>query len=170
MAPAKRVKTRPIVLRGPRRGDLPRIGKLFSELGGRPLTTDATANRLRLVAEDPDQAVVVASADGEVVGVLGFRIRHNLEEVSHYGEVSLLIVAEEWRQHGIGRLLMKRAEALARKRRCVGLWLVTGFGREAEAHAFYRRLGFEENGVRMVRPFADRTIAKSTRASARTRA
>jgi GNAT superfamily N-acetyltransferase len=141
------------IVRPARRSDLPRIAELLSMFTGEVLSAKEVGNRFDLVSSDRDQALLVASVDGEVAGLLGFRIRHNLESVSHYGEVSILVVGENWRRKGIGRILVGHAEVLARKRKCVGLWLVSGFGREAEAHQFYKRSGFRRTGVRFVKRF-----------------
>ena len=138
-----------------RRSDIKAIAALLTELSGRPVSVRAAANRIALVAADSEQTLLVARAAGEVVGLLAFRIRHNIESVSHYGEVSAVVVRSDWRKTGVGRALMERAERLARRRRCLGLWLVSGFGRERKAHKFYERYGFECTGFRFVKPFDD---------------
>ncbi len=48
---------------------------------------------------------------------------------------------------------MDFAEKLARDQGCIGTWLVSGFGREEEAHHFYRALGYEITGYRFVKKF-----------------
>jgi GNAT superfamily N-acetyltransferase len=117
-----------------------------------PLTAKEAANRFRMITGDPEQALFVATADGVVAGLLAFRVRHNLESVSHYGEVAAIAVDPAWRNQGIGAARLAHAEKLAKRRKCIGLWLVTGFGREEEAHKFYARLGFSKTGVRFVKP------------------
>ncbi|MDW9404888.1 GNAT family N-acetyltransferase [Pseudomonas soli] len=54
--------------------------------------------------------------------------------------VELLVVPERMRGQGCGRELMARAEALARKKGCGGIWLDTF---SFQAPDFYRQLGFE---------------------------
>ena len=49
--------------------------------------------------------------------------------------------------------MMDYADNLARDMGCKGMWLVSGFAREEEAHKFYKRLGYEINGYRLIRPF-----------------
>ena len=56
-------------------------------------------------------------------------------------------------QKGVGRYMMDYADELARDLGCTGMWLVSGFGREEEAHDFYKRLGYAINGYRFIRPF-----------------
>jgi GNAT superfamily N-acetyltransferase len=137
--------------------DLGRIAKLMAVFTGREPSRREIKNRFALITKHPDQTLWVATVDESVVGLLGFRIRHNLESVSQYGEVSILVVDQDWRRKGIGRLLLDHAEKLSRKNRCVGLWLVSGFGREQEAHRFYDRAGFSRTGIRFVKPLASET-------------
>jgi len=86
--------------------------------------------------------------------VLGFRIREkNLGEVSRYGEISLIVVDEGAPQRGIERCMMEYVEQLADQEGCVGTWLVSGFGREEQAHRSYKELGYEVTGYRFVKPF-----------------
>ena len=49
--------------------------------------------------------------------------------------------------------LAGRGSAAVLRGQCLGLWLVSGFGREEEAHRFYRRCGFEATGCRFVKRF-----------------
>jgi GNAT superfamily N-acetyltransferase len=132
--------------------DLTAVRSLLSVFGAEQSSAEAISKRLTLISQHPDQSLWVAKANGHVRGFLGFRIRHNLEAASEYGEVSIIVVDECWRKKGVGQLLLNHAEALARKHGCIGLWLVSGFGRESEAHSFYERAGFSKTGFRFVKP------------------
>jgi hypothetical protein len=48
---------------------------------------------------------------------------------------------------------MEFAENLAAEQGCIGTWLVSGFGREEQAHKFYKELGYEITGYRFVKRF-----------------
>ena len=95
-------------------------------------------DRLRAVDRSPIDSLYLCEEDGTVVGVLGSRIRENLEEVSRYGEISLIVVHEGARQRGIRLFIMEYAEKLAGQEGCVGTWPVGGFGCEEQAHRFYK--------------------------------
>jgi ribosomal protein S18 acetylase RimI-like enzyme len=62
--------------------------------------------------------LVLAVADREVVGLLGFTIEEDQpfvrEDVRRYGHVTDLVVHEAWRGRGVGRRLLEEAERLAR--------------------------------------------------------
>jgi GNAT superfamily N-acetyltransferase len=142
-----------IKIRFARDYDKPRFAELMSVFtDGRRLTPREVDNRFRLIRRDSGQALLVATAGGFVVGILAFRIRHNLESVSQYGEIATIAVDAAWRKQGVGAALVLYAEKLAKRRKCIGLWLVSGFAREEQAHQFYERLGFIQTGVRFIKP------------------
>jgi ribosomal protein S18 acetylase RimI-like enzyme len=80
--------------------DEPRYAELMAVFTDRPLTPKACRNRFALIASHPDHELIVATVQDAVVGMLVFRIRHNFEEVSHYGEIATIVVDPDWRQRG----------------------------------------------------------------------
>jgi GNAT superfamily N-acetyltransferase len=140
-----------LTLRHANSGDIPALRRLLGQLSGHEPSPQQVEDRLALVAHSPNDSLYVCEQGGVVVGALGFRIRENLEEVSRYGEISLIAVEERARQRGIGRFLMQYAEKLAAREGCKGTWLVSGFGREEQAHRFYEELGYRATGYRFVK-------------------
>jgi GNAT superfamily N-acetyltransferase len=134
-------------------GDIKALCGLMEALSGRAISPEQMRNRLEFVAESRVDSLFVCEADGRIVGLLGFRLRENLEEMSRYGEISAIVVEPDDRGRGIGRFMMDYAEKLAKEQGCKGTWLVSGFGREQPAHKFYKRLGYQINGRRFVKPF-----------------
>jgi GNAT superfamily N-acetyltransferase len=124
-------------------------------LSGHHMSESDMANRLKLIEESPIDTLYVCENGERIVGCLGFRIRENIEEPvpNHYGEISVVVVNSATRRKGIGRFMMRYAEKLARERNCIGTWLVSGYGREEQAHIFYKELGYEINGYRFVKLF-----------------
>lgn len=57
--------------------------------------------------------------------------------------VDLVVVPEGLRGQGLGRQLLQKAEEIARKRGCKGMWLYTA---TFQAPGFYEKLGFERFG------------------------
>ncbi|MGE5397084.1 MAG: GNAT family N-acetyltransferase [Chitinophagales bacterium] len=139
-------------LRPAQESDLPALARLMSELSGENMTIEAMRNRLDFITHSLFDSIYVCEDDERVVGTFAFRIRENIESVSRYGEISAIIVEPAERNRGIGRRLMELAETLAREYGCIGTWLVSGFGREEEAHQFYRNLGYETTGYRFRKP------------------
>ncbi len=106
---------------------------------------DETAN-----ASGLDQAVFIAESAGERLGVV-----HVLEATSgltgeRQGYVATLAVSERGEGRGIGRALMTEAEAWCRER---GLNLIAldVFAQNIGARAFYARLGYVEETLKMIK-------------------
>jgi ribosomal protein S18 acetylase RimI-like enzyme len=134
--------------------DISALCSLMEALSGQAISPEQMLNRLKFVAESKVDSLFVCEEDSLIVGLLGFRIRENLEEMSSYGEISAIVVDPDDRRRGVGRFMMDYAEKLAKERGCKGTWLVSGFGREKEAHKFYKQLGYQITGRRFVKPFS----------------
>ena len=74
----------------------------------------------------PFDFLYVYEEEETIFGLLGFRIRENLEGVTRYGEISIISVDSTIRRKGIGHILMDYAEQLAKIHNCIGTWLVSG--------------------------------------------
>ena len=133
--------------------DVAELCRLMVELGGHAISPAQMMNRLQFVGESKFDSLYVCEEEGKILGLLGFRIRENLEEVSRFGEVSAIVVYPDGRRRGVGLFMMDYAEKLAKELGCKGMWLVSGFGREEEAHGFYKDLGYRINGYRFVKLF-----------------
>lgn len=128
------------------------IRKLLIQLGEEEEQSD-NANIYDFARKYPSSEVYVYEESGGIIGLLGFRLRQNLEDGSQYGEVSIIVVDENHRRKGIGKKLFDFAEDLAKKHGCKGTWLVSGLHRSSEAHKFYEELGYEVTGYRFVKKF-----------------
>jgi len=111
------------------------------------------AQAFERVARDPNLALVVAEADGEVVGCLQLCI---LPGLSSQGASRALIedvrVASHCRSRGIGEQLVQWAVAEAQSRGCKLVELLTHNTR-VDAQRFYKRLGFAASHVGMTLRF-----------------
>ena len=91
--------------------------------------------------------LVVAEADGAVVGLASLHVSPSLEHDRPAAKLAALVVDERHRGAGVGRALVDELEAEARVRRCA-VFFVTTAERRADAHAFYERAGLEHTGRR----------------------
>ena len=64
----------------------------MTDLARHNVTPDDMLNRLQFVAESKIDSLYICEEDGKILGLLGFRIRENIEEVSRFGEVSAIVV------------------------------------------------------------------------------
>jgi GNAT superfamily N-acetyltransferase len=87
--------------------------------------------------------IVLAEAEGIVIAAMGFSLDEDAayvtEDVRRHGTVTDLVVQEDWRGRGVGRMLLEEAERLTReaglKRLVIGA-LVANDGAERAYRAF----------------------------------
>ena len=90
---------------------------------------------------------IVATLEKQVVGMCGVGRRVVIHRPAPLGRITALVVTKEAQGHGIGKMLVEAAEEWMRKGGCQ-LVEVTSNDRRAEAHAFYRHLGYERSSIR----------------------
>ncbi len=145
---------RHFVLRPARPTDARALARLFSDvraegryLVARPSAADDSyeAFFIRELIRDGQALVLVAEADGEVIGnVLITREPNNQQD--HLGTLSIC-VAQPWRDVGVGSALVSEAQRWARDRGLSKVALSV-FPDNERAIAVYRRAGFVREGVR----------------------
>jgi len=132
---------RPIAIRPATGEDAEAIAALSSPLGY-PSAAEKVRSRLESLLHRPDDAVWVAeTAEARVIGWVHVSVRR-LVENDPEAEIGGLIVDEEHRGSGAGRLLMERAEQWARAQGLPSVYLRSNVLRQA-AHAFYTKLGYQ---------------------------
>lgn len=135
-------------LRDAKPSDAPRLVELIRELGHE---IDEKQVRKNLTAlQKTRETPLVATLGKQVVGLCGIAARVMIHREAPIGRISPLVVAEEAQGHGIGRMLVEAAEEWMRKKGC-RLVEVTSNDRRAEAHAFYRHMGYERTSIRFAK-------------------
>ncbi len=132
-----------------RPGDLPAIVRMLADdpLGAKrerfetPLP-EGYLRAFEAIGRDPNNELVVACVDGEVVGVLQLTF---IPYLTYQGGWRALIEAmridSKHRSQGLGKAMFEWAIARARKRGCHVVQLTTDKAR-ADARRFYESLGF----------------------------
>lgn len=129
--------------------DLPRVVELLAQLSldeprerlGPPLP-ESYRSAFQEIAADPRQRLLVVEAQGRVIGTATLVIVPNLSHRGRpYALVENVVVDASARGAGYGEQLMRRALEEARRAGCYKLSLTSNKQR-ADAHRFYRRLGF----------------------------
>ena len=100
-------------------------------------------------AGEPGRFVYVAEFDGDVAGFVSG------EERTHWSGdrevyVGELAVSTQYEGHGVGRALITAVTEYAKRTGLTTVTLDTGAA-NTPARAFYRRLGFEEEAVKLSR-------------------
>jgi len=130
-------------IRPARSADAPAVGELLNQLGYPQDGRESTAARMRAWLDDAASASFVAEVQGEIRGVIAVHLCPFFERDGAWGRIVALVVAEEARGGGVGSRLVAAAEAFAAERGCLRME-VTSADRRADAHRFYRRLGYAD--------------------------
>ena len=124
------------------------LADLSTQLGY-PTSTIQSANRLGLILDSNEQAILLAClAAGTVVGwvhvFLAFRV-----ESDQFAEIGGFVVTEEFRRRGIGRCLLAAAEEWVIQSGITKLRIRSRSNR-VDTHTFYERLGFSKSKQQQV--------------------
>lgn len=144
----------PITFRRAELKDLPAIVDLLAddELGqqrevvGEPLA-ESYRTAFAAIEADPNQYLVVALKDAEVVGTLQLSFLPGLARNGAWrGQIEAVRIAASLRGSGAGKQMFEWAIAQCRARGCSLVQLTTD-KRRPEAHRFYEHLGFVASHV-----------------------
>ncbi|HUT68385.1 MAG TPA: GNAT family N-acetyltransferase [Dehalococcoidales bacterium] len=129
--------------------DIPRILELYRQLAFNPPPAGAPVpsmeeyrrvfNKMSAV---PGYRLLVAEEDGEILGTTVLVILPGFTHgVSPFAVVEYVVVDEQYRRRGIGKLLMDYVIARSKEAGCYKIMLTSDKRRE-QAHQFYKSLGF----------------------------
>ena len=138
-----------ITIREPSAADAPALSRLMGELGY-PSAAEEIPARLTALRRHPGVLTLVAELNGRVVGAMTTHVYPAIHMSAPTAQLTVLVVADELRGRGIGRQLVERAEAFAREHGATKISLTSAIHR-VEAHQFYKLLGYEHTGVRLVK-------------------
>jgi GNAT superfamily N-acetyltransferase len=135
-------------LRAAKPGDSRRLVALLDYLG-HPISEKMVRKNLAALAKRKETPLV-ATLDKQVVGLVGIHTTVTVHRDAPVGRITVLVVAKEAQRHGVGRLLVEEAERQLKKAGCK-IVEVTSNDRRAEAHAFYRHMGYERTSIRFMK-------------------
>jgi len=119
----------------------------YSELALKETLEDIEKNNRKIwFALDGSKVV------GFIAGVVRNQTEINRLEIGPHkvGEVADLYLDEEYRNKGIGTEMLKIAEEYFKSMECDGIWLSVFYPNE-NAHNFYKKLGFTDREVGMLK-------------------
>ena len=120
--------------------------ELAETVGDSTPTEEAVRSRLEDLLDEPGARVLVAENEVGLVGGVSFWIKPDLAHGDTVVEVPMLVVAEDHRRNGIGKLLMEEVRNVASDNDASQIELVATSANVA-AREFYRSLGFVEADV-----------------------
>lgn len=119
---------------------------------GYPTEPGVIPARLARIASDPNARSLVALVDNTVAALATVHLRYTMNHEAPIAQLTLLVVDERHRTHGVGRALVAAAEEWARMRGAKRFVVTTAL-RRADAHAFYEKLDFKHTGRRYGKDF-----------------
>jgi len=130
-----------IVLRQITTADVKEITELAHQLGY-TMPQEQMLRNIIAILEHKDCDAFVAVHEKCVIGWIGLTYRIQLESAP-FCEINGLVVQEQYRSKGIGKMLIKKAVDWTMNKGCDHLRLRTNTKRQ-EAHRFYLAAGFKE--------------------------
>jgi len=126
------------------------VSALLGELGYTVSIKQATERIAELSGTGSDP-IFLAVGNGQVLGLLASHLCRMLQYPSPIIRVTALVVDRWARRRGVGKRLMEHAELAGSAAGCEFVELTSAMDR-AEAHAFYRGIGYEPNSLRFRKP------------------
>jgi len=149
--PPKPPKPRPepvLKIREAKPGDAAELTALIDFLG-HEIDEKTVRKNLKALAKLKEEPLV-ATLDRKVVGLCGVHKTVTIHRDAPVGRITILVVAKDAQDHGIGRMLVEQAEQWCRTRGC-RIVEVTSNDRRTAAHAFYRHMGYERTSLRFMK-------------------
>ena len=135
-------------IREARPADVARLVELIAELEHDVDEKSVRKNLAQL--KRSGELPLVATLDKQIVGLVGRHRMFTVHRPKPVGRIPVLVVTKDARKHSIGRMLVEAVEQWCRDEGC-GLIEVTSNDRRAEAHAFYRHMGYERTSMRFAK-------------------
>jgi ribosomal protein S18 acetylase RimI-like enzyme len=129
--------------------DAAELAALACELGYKT-TGPEMESRLVSILKDPRYKTLVALKDEKICGMIGTFSASSYLHNDLNGRIIALVVSTESRRCGIGAQLVAAAEKDFAQRGITRVTLTTRFER-AEAHQFYKKLGYARTGFRFAK-------------------
>lgn len=120
--------------------------ELAETVGDAPPMEEAVRARLEELLDEPRARVLVAETEAGIVGGVSFWIKPDLAHGDTVVEVPMLVIAEDHRRAGVGKLLMEEVRNVASDNGASQIELVATRA-NVTAREFYRSLGFVEADV-----------------------
>lgn len=134
-------------------GDASDVAGLLGTLGY-PCTRDEASERIAAVIADRRRHLLLAEIDGVACGLIAMDTRHSLTRGAEFARIPALVVLPACSRQGIGRRLLREAEAIARRAGVIGIE-VTSHLRHDDAHAFYRSCGYGDGPAHFIKRLGD---------------
>ena len=83
------------------------------------------------------------TTDSKVIGLVSFELLERPNQPLREFWVLELVIAEEYRSHGIGKLLIQKCQFITKRKKCYRIRLESRNDR-IDSNEFYKKTGFEQ--------------------------
>lgn len=135
-------------------GDLPQLSMLYEQLSGKPVDPVAMKPTFEKIKDDECYYLLGARTnDNLLVGTVMAVVCHDLvKNCRPFLIMENFIVDSEWHRKGIGSMMIRRVEDIAREHNCIFVQFCSSSYRTG-AHAFYHESGYNPEEVKGFRKF-----------------
>lgn len=133
--------------------DAPAISALLTQLGY-PGTSDFLPQKLIKMLEHPDEILLVAEMEDQVIAFISFHIIPQIALPGDFARISYFAVDALAQSQGIGKAIEEYCSNLAQARQCDRIE-VHCHSRRTDAHRFYFRQGYEESPKYLIKKLRD---------------
>ncbi len=132
-------------IRDMQRKDLERLNALYSQFWGETSSLLNMQAQFDEITKNSSHILLVATDDDELIGsVMGVICNELYGDCKPFLVIENMIVDQNARRNGVGKLLLEELESRAKKRNCTQMILVTEADRE-DAVGFYENNGFSHD-------------------------
>ena len=135
------------------RGDAGDVAELLQALGY-PCSCEEALERIAHFEDDPHQHLLLADLEGVACGLAALQLDYSLTRGADVARITALVVSPACHRQGIGRLLLREMESIARRSGAIRIE-VTSNPRRLDAHAFYRNCGYPDGSLHFARLLGD---------------
>ena len=140
-----------VKLKHPKPTDINSIMELLAQLD-RPLPTNRNETKKfhKLIKgyipfnfPNINRGIILATCNSKIIGLVSYVLLERLNQSSSEFWIPELVVSQEYRNHGVGKLLIQRCESIAKRKKCYRIRLESRNER-IDSHNFYKKIGFEQ--------------------------
>ena len=135
-------------------GDLPRLSQLYEQLSGKPVNPEGMKETFARIMDNDDYYLFAARTDDKLlVGTVMAVVCDDLvKECRPFLIMENFIVDAGWHRKGVGSIMIRRVEEIARDRNCIFVQFCSSSYRTG-AHAFYEESGYDPGEVKGFRKY-----------------
>lgn len=100
-----------------------------------------------------NRGIIVATIGSKIIGLVSFVLLDRLNQRMREFWIPELVVSKEYRNQGIGKLLFRKCELIAKGRKCYRIRPESRNDR-IQSHNFYKKMGFRQIALVFERRFS----------------